>query len=90
MITVSDNTATDHLMDLVGREAVEQIQLEMGHSEPTVNVPYPTTRELTILLWSDSDVGDRYSEAYSINERGDIVGTSTALDGSPHSVLWER
>lgn len=30
MIRESDNTATDHLMDIVGREAVEQIQLENG------------------------------------------------------------
>ncbi len=34
MITISDNTATDHLMALVGREAVEEIQPVMGHSQP--------------------------------------------------------
>ncbi len=69
MIRESDNTATDHLMDLVGRDAVEQIQLEMGHSEPTVNVPGITTRELTILKWSESDVGERYSAASPIERR---------------------
>ncbi len=84
MIGVSDNTATDHLMDLVGREAVEQIQLEMGHSEPMVNVPYPTTRELTILLWSESGVGERYGPA-SPSERRAILEDEVASLAFPTS-----
>ena len=77
MIRVSDNTATDHLMDLIGREAVEQIQLEMGHSAPMVNVPFVTTRELTILLWSESDIGERYRAA-GMSERRSILDDEVA------------
>ena len=61
MISVSDNTATDHLMDFVGRESVEQIQTVMGHSQPSVNAPMLTGRELTILKFSgDADLAERY------------------------------
>jgi len=77
MISVSDNTATDHLMHLVGRQEVEQIQQRMGHSEPAVNVPFPTTRELTILKWSDSNVGERYSAA-GAGERRTILDDEVA------------
>ncbi len=70
MIRVSHNTATDHLMDLVGRDAVEQIQLEMGHSEPTANVPLPTTRELTILKYSgDAALAESYIAAGAAERR---------------------
>ncbi len=64
MISESDNTATDHLMNLVGREAVEQIQAVMEHAQPAVNVPMLTTRELSVLLWTeDGDLRDRYRQA---------------------------
>ena len=86
MIRESDNTATDHLMDLVGRDAVEQIQLEMGHSQPTANVPFPTTREVTILWWSESDVGERYNAA-GTSERRAILEDEVASLPFPASAL---
>lgn len=46
MISISDNTATDHLITTLGRSTVEQIQAAMGHAAPEVNVPFRTTREL--------------------------------------------
>ena len=49
MISVSDNTATDHLLFTLGREAVEGVQAEMGHGDPAVNVPFFSTRELLRL-----------------------------------------
>jgi len=76
MISDSDNTATDHLMDLVGREAVEQIQSTMGHSQPSANVPMPTTRDVTILKFSgDDDLADRYVAA-DAEERRSILDVS--------------
>lgn len=41
MISISDNTATDALVRLVGREAVEAVTPR--------NAPFPTTRELFVL-----------------------------------------
>jgi hypothetical protein len=49
MISISDDTATDHLIDLVGRNAVEDAQLAYGHTSPERNIPFMTTRELTIV-----------------------------------------
>lgn len=49
MISISDNTATDHLLFLLGREAVEQQLPIMGHTKPSVNLPLLSTREMTCL-----------------------------------------
>lgn len=53
MLGISDNTATDHLMALVGREAVEAEQAAMGHTDPARNQPFFTTRELFQLKLGD-------------------------------------
>ena len=49
MISVSDNTATDHLLDLVGRSAVEDAVTGTGHQTPSVMQPFLKTRELFAL-----------------------------------------
>ncbi len=53
MIAISDNTATDVLMDAVGREAVEQALVDMGQTEPSLNTPFPSTRALFQIGWGD-------------------------------------
>ncbi len=45
MIAASDNTATDHLIDRLGRENVEAEMRAMGHTAPEKNVPLLSTRE---------------------------------------------
>ena len=65
MISISDNTATDHLIDLVGREAVEQAVVDSGHSDPQLNVPFLTTRELFVLKFTASE-----------SERADFIASS--------------
>lgn len=55
MISVSDNTATDLVMDRVGRAAVEAQLPLMGMADPARNVPFLTTRELTFVKWVFSD-----------------------------------
>ena len=50
MISESDNTATDHLIDAVGRETLEShLGREYGNSLPQRNVPFLKTRELFLL-----------------------------------------
>jgi hypothetical protein len=49
MISISDNTATDHIIDLLGREKIEDRLVERGLGAPELNVPFLTTRELTAL-----------------------------------------
>jgi beta-lactamase class A len=52
MISISDNTAADMLINLVGRSAVES-QVRQWSSNATLNVPFLTTRELFILHYVD-------------------------------------
>jgi beta-lactamase class A len=54
MISISDNTATDHLIEFVGRTAVENAQRTSGHGDPAANIPWYTTRELFVLKTSVS------------------------------------
>lgn len=67
MIRISDNTATDLLIRTVGRAAVEDVQAHMGHATPSVNVPFPTTREFFVIkadparrtAWIEADADRR-------------------------------
>lgn len=49
MIAISDNTATDQLIRVLGRDAVFETLVESGHSEPALNDPLLTTREMFLL-----------------------------------------
>jgi len=49
MMQKSDNTATDVLIDLAGREAVERQMAAMGHHQPSLNIPLFKTREFAFM-----------------------------------------
>lgn len=46
MMGISDNTATDHLIHRLGREAVEREFTLLGHRQPAANIPLLTTRAM--------------------------------------------
>lgn len=70
MISDSDNTATDHLIDLLGREAVESVQAMYGHSDPSLNIPFLTTREFFLIkLVYDQEERDAYIAANATERR---------------------
>lgn len=52
MISQSDNTATDHLLQLLGRENVEKIQFAMGNTHSSANIPFLSTSELFKLKFT--------------------------------------
>lgn len=54
MIWKSDNTATDHLIDLLGRENVQHAFVAFGHGDPTLNTPLLLTRELFAIKMLES------------------------------------
>lgn len=62
MISISDNSATDALIDLLGRDAVETEMRASGHDRPALNTPFLTTREV-FLLKSGPD-GELYTYAH--------------------------
>jgi hypothetical protein len=80
MISISDNTATDILINLVGRDAVEDVVPDMGHSEPAALMPFLTTRELFQLGWSDPGLRQQWREADTQERRG-------MLDDLPRGTL---
>lgn len=49
MISVSDNTATDHLHYLLRPERIERQMKRMGHQHPEWNTPLLNTRQMTML-----------------------------------------
>lgn len=63
MIDVSDNTAADLLIDLVGRRAVEEAMATMGHSRPGLNQPFLTTREFFTIGWGAQGLRDDWADA---------------------------
>jgi beta-lactamase class A len=49
MISISDNTATDHLIDLLGRERIEGDLAALGMAAPERNIPLLTTMDFAAL-----------------------------------------
>lgn len=49
MISISDNTATDHLIHFLGRDSVHRQLTTFGNGSITANTPLLTTRELFTL-----------------------------------------
>ncbi|MCC3266027.1 serine hydrolase [Arthrobacter gengyunqii] len=81
MIAISDNTATDLLMNAVGRPAVEQALSDAGHADPDRNTPFLSTRELFQLGWGvEESVRGQWEEA-------DDDGRRALLQTLPDGVL---
>jgi hypothetical protein len=79
MISRSDNTATDLLMRVLGRQTVEATQAAMGHAASARNKPFLTTREL-FALKSDSALAARYVDAPTPEQRALLREEVAALD----------
>ena len=76
MISISDNTAADHLLHLLGRPAVEAVQKAMGHATPGRNVPFLATREMFQLKAKD------HAERRTAYLARDAAGRRAYLDDS--------
>lgn len=60
LISESDNTANDHLIRALGREAVEDAMQASGHHDPGRNVPYMTSKEFFRLRMLPDEEIERY------------------------------
>lgn len=69
MISVSDNTATDHLLERVSRRRVELFQRTMGNSHWRMNVPFLSTREVTILKLAEDERARNYLSSSTEDRR---------------------
>lgn len=91
MISISDNTATDLLIDAVGRDAVERSVEAMGHGTPEVIMPFLTTREMFQLSYSSSELLEDWKSTTGdspISADPDVSGAQRELvEGLP---AWDR
>ncbi len=70
MIRDSDNTATDHLIDRLGRERIEAALADFGHGKPEINMPFLLTRELFAMkMHVERDVVEMYLAAPDDEQR---------------------
>ena len=79
MISVSDNAATDELIRVLGRDAVEQKLALIGHSAPDRALPLLTTVE-AFALKSNPSLRARFEKASEEQQR-DILVSEAALLG---------
>ncbi|MCI2959634.1 Cpe/LpqF family protein [Agromyces atrinae] len=91
MIAISDNTATDLLIRAVGRDAVEA-QLEiMGHSDPSLDTPFATTREFFWIGWGNEALKERWADGDEAERRAvlaDVPAGVPPIDGIAEDVVW--
>jgi beta-lactamase class A len=81
MMSLSDNTATDMLINLVGRPAVEATLSSTGMASPALDLPLLTTREIfTLKLSQWPALANRYLTA---DEPGRQALLSTTVDQAP-------
>jgi beta-lactamase class A len=85
MISVSDNTAANLLMALLGRPAVEAAAADAGLADPSLDTPFLTTRELFVLKLTDwPHLADSYLAGTAGARLALLAGT---IDHEPYSVL---
>ncbi len=81
MISISDNTAANMLINLVGRPAVEAALSTTGMADPALDRPFLTTRELFILKLDQwPALANRYIAA---NEAGRRALLASTIDRAP-------
>ncbi len=81
MLSISDNTATDQLIRVLGKERMAQVLSDSGHSSANLNDPFLTTRELFLLKGGDKGRLATYSNA-DANVRAQILA---GLEENPPS-----
>ena len=76
MISISDNTAANMLISLVGRPAVEAALTTTGMADPALDRPFLTTRELFILKLDQwPALAERYTAADEAGRRELLAST---------------
>jgi hypothetical protein len=85
MISISDNTAANMLIALLGRHAVEAATRAAGMADPALDVPFLTTRELFVLKLDDwPKLAQRYLALDAAGRQAMLSGT---VDRVPLSAL---
>jgi len=93
MISISDNPATDHLIERVGRERVIAFMSRV-HAEPSMNQPFLTTGEFFKLKRGAPDeVLSNYSEAETPEQRAAVLASQKFRNSAisiPMALAWAQ
>lgn len=81
MISISDNTATDELIMVLGRERILELMRDSGHANPAANDPFLTTREL-FMLKADPALTSQWRNGNEAAQAG-VIGTLAARTDPP-------
>ncbi|MCA9298919.1 MAG: serine hydrolase, partial [Phycisphaerales bacterium] len=90
MISISDNMATDHLIDWVGRERVEAYMSRL-HPEPALNLPFLRTIEMFRLkVGGDEALRTRYAEAGPDGRRAMLDEVNVLVPQLALAQFWSK
>lgn len=91
MISISDNPATDHLIERVGRDRVIAFMSRV-HEDPSVNTPFLTTGEFFKLKrGAPEEVLNAYITSQSPEERTEVLDSKkfrSAAISIPMAIAW--
>lgn len=92
MISVSDNTATDLIIEALGVETIEEALSGLGVQDPDGLIPLPTTSQLFRLGWdSEEEVRGAWGVADTAGQRDILEGLTPGVEGiDPQSVTDPR
>jgi beta-lactamase class A len=92
MISISDNTATDTLIHLIGRERLAERVRATGHSAPSRILPFMTTTESFALKLSPPATRDVYAKASDAAQAQQLAGLDArkVLDMADIAVLGAK
>ena len=79
MISISDNTATDMLIKVLGREAIAARVRANGHSAPSMMLPVLTTLEAFSLKLGPADQRAAYAAASDAQQQAMLVRLEPSL-----------
>lgn len=86
MISISDNTATDQLIAVVGREAIAAELRASGHAKPGRTLPLLTTLELSGLK-GDLARGQAYAAASEAEQERLLDAFAAEIAGDPDKIV---
>ncbi|WP_327139145.1 serine hydrolase [Nocardia sp. NBC_01327] len=91
MMSISDNTATDHLIHHLGRHNVHRQLAALGHHNPDLNTPFLTTKALfQCKVPDDADHAPRYLAAPQDQRLGVVEELELLALPDPAGSSWTR
>jgi hypothetical protein len=84
MISISDNTAADHLLYLLGRENIESMLLPMGNTHESAYLPFLSTLEMFKLKWA---VKPADAEEFVASDKSERLKMLEELKAVPRSAV---